>query len=105
MNFAAVDGIAAVLSSPAPRFVVMDHLIQIARSLRSLLLGSQTESVVLKHDPTQLFLAGDAGVTLDPAGASRLSSEQAQEFLARYACEPDAWLVLVAPVTEGQAAA
>ena len=83
----------------------MQYLVQIARSVRSLLLGSQSDPVLLKHEPTQQFLGVDTGWTSHPELARRLSSEQAETFLARYACEPDAWLVLSAPQVDDQAAA
>jgi len=83
----------------------MQYLVQIARSVRSLLFGSGTGPVLLEHRPSRQFLAEGEGSTTDPAAARRLSSEQAETFLARYACEPDAWLVLSAPDVDDQAAA
>jgi len=83
----------------------MQYLFQIARSVRSLVFGSQPDSVLLKHRPSSQFLAGDEGWTTDPAAACRLSSQEAEIFLARYACEPEAWLVLAPPDADDQAAA
>jgi hypothetical protein len=82
----------------------MDYLIQIARSFCSLVLGLQSDPMLLKHEPTQRFLAEDMGSTSDPELAFRLSSREAEAFLARYACEPDAWLI-VAPAADAAAVA
>ena len=72
----------------------MDYLYRIARSVLRLLGGA--EDVVLVHGPTDRFFASSGESTADPALAHRFESTEAEAFVARYACDPEAWVIVPA---------
>jgi hypothetical protein len=83
----------------------MDRIVSALRwACRLLPARNAGGSVVIRHLATGAFLGEGALLVDDAARAMVLSAEDASALVARWACEPDSFLVQAAPVLVGAAA-